>query len=231
MEPQHLVDLRRQVPEAFVERADGIELKFHQDQLFLFDPEIGEFSLDFLSEKGLYQRKVLKGKSEILAKALGSHRGNKTVFDATLGLAQDAIFIRQLGFEVSGCERAPMIYALLQDALWRARIKRPDMNLKIQYGSAIELLKNISIRPEAIYLDPMFPEKKKSALPRKEMQIFRKVVGDDSDVTMLFEIAMQTAEDCVVVKRPLKAPYLQGKPTHSFEGQTVRYDFYSRRGG
>src|SRR5690606_42059266 len=38
--------------------------------------------------------------------------------------------------------------------------------------------------PEAVdvvYLDPMFPHRDKSALVKKEMQVFRQVVGDDDD--------------------------------------------------
>ena len=77
-----------------------------------------------------------------------------------------------------------------------------------------------------LYLDPMFPEKNKTALPRKEMQIFRGWVGADEDSAELLKLALQLPVDRIVVKRPLRAEPLLDKVTHSFEGKTVRYDLY-----
>jgi len=77
----------------------------------------------------------------------------------------------------------------------------------------------------------MFPEKKKSALPRKEMRIFRKWVGEDLDALDLLQAALRSSAERVVVKRPIKAPALQEGVIHSFEGKTVRYDLYSPLAG
>ena len=56
-----------------------------------------------------------------------------------------------------------------------------------------------------IYLDPMFPHRDKSALVKKEMQVFRTVVGDDDDSPALLKAALAVATYRVVVKRPRKA--------------------------
>jgi hypothetical protein len=214
-------------------------LEMRGEKLTLVHP-LGELSLDFLSDSR-YQRRGHRGKSELIAKALGSQRGVKSVFDGTLGLGEDAIFLTQLGFHVTGCERSPWIYLLLKDAERRARAADSDFSLQVQFGAAqnffAEMAKASSDeRPAMIFIDPMFPEKKKTALPRKEMQIFRDVVGEDDDATTLFEYALKATRQGVVVKRPLRAPPLLPTSalesgfypvTHSFLGKTVRYDLYS----
>jgi 16S rRNA (guanine1516-N2)-methyltransferase len=206
-----------------------IWLEMREGQLTLVHP-LGILSLDFLADSR-YQRRNHRGKSELIARALGSQRGTTQVFDATLGLAEDAVFMTQLGFHVSGCERSPWVYLLLKDAERRAKMKKPDFSLEVQLGSAQEIFAemqmNPSRRPPMIYIDPMFPEKKKTALPRKEMQIFRDIVGEDDDAQELLMSALRTATEGVVVKRPLKATVLGSRPSHSFKGKTVRYDLYS----
>lgn len=195
--------------------------------LSFVDEILGELHLDFLGDHLSYARKSHRGKSELIAKALGLPKGIDQVFDATMGLAQDAWFLVRLGVKVIGCERSPVLFLLLQDAFQRAQSQYPQVALEIHFANAIDFLSTISQAPQAIYLDPMFPDKKKSALPRREMQIFRKLVGDDADATKLFETAIAVTTNRVVVKRPLKVPPLAPGVIHSFEGTTVRYDLYS----
>ena len=60
-------------------------------------------------------------------------------------------------------------------------------------GNAIDLLANLGFQPDCIYLDPMFPPKrKKSALAKKAMMILRDLLGDDADKQELFAAALQT---------------------------------------
>lgn len=82
--------------------------------------------------------------------------------------------------------------------------------------------------PDVVYLDPMYPDegRSKSALPKKGMQVFRRLVGEDQDAHKVFEAAKALAGQRVVVKRPLYASAIQEKPTHTFEGKTARYDMY-----
>ncbi len=218
----------------FVEQQEVISkneshFKFTEKGLSFFDGELGELHLDFISDTVNYSRKSHKGKSELIAKATGLPKGIERVFDGTLGLAQDAWFLSRLGAKVIGCERSPVLFVLLAEALSRAKSQYPQIEFEILFGDSMEHLKTHQY--EAIYLDPMFPEKKKSALPRKEMRIFRKLVGDDLDAKELLAAAKLAATERVVVKRPMKAEPLAEGVIHSFEGTTVRYDLYSTKVG
>ncbi|MBF3116629.1 class I SAM-dependent methyltransferase, partial [Pseudomonas aeruginosa] len=84
--------------------------------------------------------------------------------------------------------------------------------------------------PQVIYLDPMFPHRDKSALVKKEMRLFRPLVGDDLDAPALLQAALALASHRVVVKRPRKAPIIEGpKPGYSLEGKSSRYDIYPKK--
>ena len=81
--------------------------------------------------------------------------------------------------------------------------------------------------PDVIYLDPMFPHRKKSALVKKEMLAFQSLIGDDNDSNELLNVCLQTAKKRVVVKRPIKAPYLNDqKPSLSMKMKKHRFDIY-----
>ena len=83
---------------------------------------------------------------------------------------------------------------------------------------------------DVVYLDPMFPHRDKSALVKKEMQVFRAVVGDDDDAEALLAAALKAARYRVVVKRPRKAPGIAGpEPATRIEGKSSRYDLYPVR--
>lgn len=188
--------------------------------------------LDFVSDRVHYQ-KPHRGKSELIARALGLPKGVREIWDMTAGLAEDAWFLARLGAEVTAFERHPLIAPLLIDAWERARanpsVAATASRLRVIQADALEHLSGIGARrgPEAIYLDPMFSfQKKKSALPRREMQIFRSVVGGDEDATELLRQALRVARERVVVKRPLKEPPLLEGVQHRFEGSSIRFDFY-----
>ena len=75
----------------------------------------------------------------------------------------------------------------------------------------------------------MFDKPKKTAKSPKEMQMLQELLGPAPSVeeeTQLFDAAMAVARSRVVVKRPLKARALRSSPSHSFKGQSVRYDVY-----
>lgn len=188
-----------------------------------------ELYLDFINDHLNYRRRGHRGKQELIAKALGLHLGNRRVLDLTAGLGQDAVFLVQLGFTVTGVERNAKIFSWLDDALKRATVAEPEMFSRLKFIHAdgkdvVRTLQDI----DAVYIDPMFPHKKGDALPRKEMVIFRGLVGDDTDAVELFQAALQGVARRIVVKRPIKAAPLFGEPVHSFKGKTIRYDLYIR---
>ncbi|MEQ1637330.1 MAG: class I SAM-dependent methyltransferase [Methylococcales bacterium] len=176
------------------------------------------------------QRSWPAPKEGALAQAIG--RKTKTVIDATTGWGQDSLHIFRMGYDLQCIERSPIMLELLSDAYLRLS-KLPWMqNLALTppallAGNAIEILANISQVPDCIYIDPMFPQKrKKSALAKKSMLVLRDLLGDDEDKTLLFSAALKATGKKVVVKSPDYAEPLGGKPAESFHGKLCRYDVY-----
>ena len=129
-------------------------------------------------------------------------------------------------------ERSPVMAELLIDAFKRLAEQDWMQKLNLQpprllIGNAIELLAALETQPDCIYLDPMFPPKrKKSALARKSMRVLHDLLGDDQDKEQLFAAALSAAGKRVVVKSPDYAEPLGGKPNESFQGKLLRYDVY-----
>jgi 16S rRNA (guanine1516-N2)-methyltransferase len=102
-------------------------------------------------------------------------------------------------------------------------------NFELHNQDAINYLKNMTKDryPDVIYLDPMFPERKKSALVKKDMQILQRLLGKEEKDAALLETALNCARERVVVKRPINAPCLTGaKPATSILSKKTRYDIY-----
>lgn len=169
-------------------------------------------------------------KSGALAQALG--RKTKTVVDATAGWGQDSLAMFRMGYDVISIERSPVMAALLADGF--NRLANMDwlrqLNLlppKLLVGNAVEVLGQLPMPPDCIYLDPMFPPKrKKSALAKKSIMMLRDLVGADFDKSQLFSAALAATGKRVVVKSPDYAEPLGGKPSESFSGKLLRYDVY-----
>jgi 16S rRNA (guanine1516-N2)-methyltransferase len=168
-----------------------------------------------------------------LAQALG--RKTKTVVDATAGWGQDSLAMFRMGYDVLSIERSPVMTELLADGFKRlqqlAWVKQLNLTPpQLQLGNAIEILEKLEFSPDCIYLDPMFPPKrKKSALAKKSIMVLRDLVGDDVDKEQLFATAFKVSGKRVVVKSPDYAEPLGGKPNESFQGKLVRYDVYFRK--
>lgn len=169
-------------------------------------------------------------KKDLLAQAVG--KKSRTVVDATSGWAQDSLALFRMGYEVTCIERSPVMAALIRDGFERLAQKdwlrkRELLPPTLLVGNAIELLAGLSEKPDCIYLDPMFPPKrKKSALTRKSMAVLRDILGDDMDRQELFDAAFAATGRRVVVKGPDYAEPLGGKPNESYQGKLLRYDVY-----
>lgn len=171
-----------------------------------------------------------------LARAVGLRRhGRPDVFDATLGLGRDAFLLASLGCRVRAAERSPVVRALVEDALRRARSEGRSLDvldrLEILPGDAFALLEQIEHspeRPEVVLLDPMFPERRKSARVRKEMQLVQRLLGADTDADLLLQQALRAARRRVLVKRPHGAVALDGgrPPSLTVDGRSLRFDVY-----
>lgn len=206
-------------------------------QLQLLGPQApGPVRVDFVEGGAAHRRQFGGGSGQMIAKAVGLQPGIRPrVLDATAGLGRDAFVLATLGCEMVLFERQPLIAALLEDGLGRGREDadvRPIVErMCLLQGNAIELMEHWQgDPPQVIYLDPMFPHREKSALVKKEMRLFRPFVGDDLDAGTLLEQALALASHRVVVKRPRKAPAIEGlKPGYNLEGKSSRYDIYPKK--
>ena len=195
--------------------------------------------VDFVGGKAAHRRQYGGGKSQLIAKAVGLKTGVKPrVLDATAGLGGDAFVLAGLGCEMLMMERHPVVAALLQDGLERA-LSDPDAaevtsRMTLVPGNSTESMADAigdtGFSPQVIYLDPMFPAREKSASVKKEMKLFHQLVGFDTDEADLLATALELATHRVVVKRPRKAPTIEGvAPTYVLEGKSSRYDIYAKR--
>jgi len=181
-----------------------------------------------------YRRRQSPG-AELLVKAVGGGRAvGQTVLDATAGLGRDAMLLASAGFVVTLVERSPVITALLSDALARASasddesLRRVTTRMELHEGDARQWMQDG--RVDVVYLDPMFPPRRKSARVRKEMALLGKLLGSDDSGDELLEPALRTAGRRVVVKRPRLASHLAGRrPDWQIRGRSSRFDVYSAR--
>jgi 16S rRNA (guanine1516-N2)-methyltransferase len=203
----------------------GLLLLVTETGLELRDAHGAKLALEYRAAE-LHRYKPGASGRDLLRRALGPTV--QRVVDATAGLGRDTVHMACLGYRVTAIERNPIVTTLAQDAIARAMPLLQDNVPTWLPGDARVILPTLAPRPDAVYLDPMFPAKRKtSAAVRKEMQMLRLLASDDSDAQQqLFTTAMACALERVVIKRPDDAPPLAGQPNASYPGKTVRYDVY-----
>lgn len=157
-----------------------------------------------------------------LGRAIG--RGIERVVDATAGLGGDSALLVRMGYRVVAIERSPILGAMLiagvSGTKWNQRVS-------VEIGDSQSLLATLDPSPEVVYLDPMYPQKRRSsALSKRSLRVLRVLVGDDQDADQLFGAARAVADRRVVVKRPIHAPPLCREPDFSHQGKMARYDVY-----
>ena len=219
--------------------AEGFDLLLtvHPDRLELRDTGpggVGPVYADFVGGRRRYGKPGKAARRQPLCRAVDADRGGVTVVDATAGLGRDAFQLAALGCRVTAVERSPVVAALLEDGLRRARrvplyVDIVGETLHVVVSDARDVLAGLkgSERPEVVYLDPMYPvDPKASALAKKEMRVLRRLVGDDQDAGGLLEVALATAQRRVVVKRMRHAPPPGPEPSLSYAGKIARYDVY-----
>lgn len=197
-------------------------------------------AVDFFAGANHHRRFYGGGRGQPIAKAIGIKSGNimPTVLDCTAGLARDAFVLASLGCTLQLCERSPLVHCLLADGLLRAQqtedtgLREIINRMQLSAVDAFQWMADVTEadRPDVIYLDPMFPERRKSAAVKKDMAAFHTLLGADVDADALLPLALQTARYRVVVKRPRHAPWLDNcKPGMVLEGESTRFDIYPLR--
>lgn len=194
----------------------------------LHRPDYGAIAADWLSAET--RRRIAGGRKQLLARAVGLNKiPDLTVLDATAGLGRDGYTLAALGATVTMAERHPQIAALLQDAHRRALLDEQAQHIAQRIAlTGFDAAQAFAAGHwDVVYLDPMYPHTGKTALPQKEMQIFRDLTAGDLDADALLEPALACARKRVVVKRPAKAPWLASrKPMLEMKGTQARYDIY-----
>ncbi|GAA3940224.1 class I SAM-dependent methyltransferase [Litoribacillus peritrichatus] len=224
-----------------------LDAEKHQALIFADDVSLqavgkkapGPVVVSFEGNTMVHRLKHGGGKGEQVAKAVGLSKVAAdrviSVIDATAGLGRDSLILAALGCHVEMFERNPVVRELLLDGLDRASMSVEVMAIagRMQlhtedFISGSGAYEDNSV--DVVYLDPMFPDRNKSALVKKEMRVFKQLIGGDEDADQLFDPAFRIAKHRVVVKRPKAAPFLAGKtPSVQIKGKSGRFDIYTKK--
>lgn len=196
-------------------------------------PDLGSYPLviDFAADPRFARPLARK---DALARATGWKAGYRpSVVDLTTGLGRDAWALASGGCQVTAVERHPVVWLLLADALDRATaapgLAAIAARVHLVFGDVLgERPPAVASDDETVwYLDPMFPERKKSALVKKPMRIFHQLVGEDPDAAALFAWARRQPGARWVVKRPPGAPTIDATtPAIDYRSGRLRFDVY-----
>lgn len=200
-------------------------------------------SIDFLKGSLAHRQQFGGGRGQAIAKAIGLKSGiTPSILDTTAGLAGDAFVLATLGCSITLIERSPIIFALIENAVERAALNEKFTPILKQGFNIINRDANDYIdeqltaqnetvanqAPDVIYIDPMYPHRKKSALVKKDMQILQRLHDEDNDAAALLENALLYAKKRVVVKRPIQAEILNVRqPNTAIKSKKTRYDVYT----
>ncbi len=187
-----------------------------------------KFQLDF-EKKARQLRSFPAPKQGAFNQALG--KKTKHVIDATGGWGGDALLMCLQGYQVTVIERLPLMAALLDDAF--KRLAASDWATYnhvcapiVVCDDAAEVLAARALKADCVYLDPMFPSKrKKSASTNKNMQLLQWLAGPDADAGELARVAMSHYAR-LAVKRPDYAEPLMQPVDARFSSKLVHYDVY-----
>lgn len=186
--------------------------------------------IDF--EQLQYRQRLLRGgrQKEPLARAvMNGIEDGALVFDATAGLGRESMILAHAGAKVIGFERQLPIWIILKDALLRASKSRFFPFTLPELQAPGTMADYTGDAPEVIYYDPMFPEREKSAVVKKDMFLFRQVIGEDKDIEDFIRIALKLAKKRVVVKRPSTAEPVTApdfERAYFVDGGQCRFDCY-----
>lgn len=191
----------------------------------------GSIQCDFLSPN--FQRYLSSvTRKSLIAKACGLKYGEpRSVLDISAGLGKDALSLANLEAQVSMVEANPYIYLMLYSGIHEIKQSPSAISSNISLlacQDAKTVLTQSNRTYDVIYFDPMFPERKKSAKVKKEMQYFHQVVGEDhNQPDEIFTEAVKQARKRLVIKRPKGSDfYADQKPNYSLESKVIRYDIY-----
>lgn len=209
---------------------EGLKLIYEEEGLTLTDGNL-KLCADFTKLLPRLKPNNLNGEFLVKAARIKNSDGPLTLLDATAGLGEDSFLLAAAGFNIDLYEYDPVISALLEDALKRASEKE-ELNhitsrMTLHKENSIEAMKKLAVSPDVILLDPMFPERQKSALIKKKFQLLQQLESPCCTEDELLDAAFCAGPRKIIIKRPLKGACLAGKkPDYSLEGKAIRYDCF-----
>lgn len=219
----------------------SIHLRYHEDCLQLIAPAgaqgSGPVMVDFVHGKLAHRLRFGGGKGQAIARAVGfKAKQTPTILDATAGLGQDGLILASLGCTVHMIEKHPVVVALLNDGLRRARLDHAlspiIQRMTLSQADAVEWMSSASTDTQhfdSVYLDPMYPANNSRALTQKGMHTLQQLLGHEpaQQTDQLLHAARDLARKRVVLKRPTRvAPMTDPKPAFCIQGKTTRYDVW-----
>ncbi len=171
------------------------------------------------------RRATMRGE---LARACGVTTAHKPrVLDAMAGMGLDGMTLSALGCAVVLIERDPTLWALLDSLVRMFDVN--DFDARVVHADAWKWLEGSEPADrtfDVVYLDPMFPARRKGALPGKPMQFLSELTKPDPHALVdWIRLARRPPAVRVVVKRRLRDP-AAGVPDWQIKGRSVRYDVY-----
>ncbi len=156
----------------------------------------------------------------VLARACGAgHR--PAVADLMAGWGVDGLCLALKGCAVTLIERSPVVWAMLDEC-----VLRHALAATVVLGDASVWCRDNEKSVEVAYLDPIFPLRRKAALPEKALQHLRALAWkDELDLAQRIEQAKGAARERVVVKRRAGA-LATPKPSWQVDGRRIRFDVY-----
>ena len=208
------------------EPGDGLALRLDGGGLSL----VG-YGLEYHGDFEQMIRRIEKGRlyHEMLVHVAKPGTDRAFAIDAAAGMGEDALLLAACGYEVTMYEKNVVIAALLRDAMRRAE-KNAFLcdiigRMRLIEGDSVELMQTTDEKVDLVYLDPMFPKRKKSGLINKKLQLIQKLEQPCGDEKAMLDSAMAKHPKKIVIKRPLKGEYFAGvKPSYTVKGKAIRYD-------
>lgn len=208
----------------------GLALQNTPEGLILTDGELSIMA-DFRDMLPRLKQSNLQREMLVKAARIKGQEMPQTLVDATAGFGEDSLILAAAGFQVRLYEFDEIIAALLQDCLDRASqlsgLKDPVSRMELICGDSVKGMLTLDYKPDIVLLDPMFPARQKSALIKKKFQLIQRLESPCSTEEDLLNAAMVADPKRIVIKRPLKGPFLADrKPSYSLEGKAIRYDCF-----
>ena len=202
----------------------------------LHDTDLGRLEIDF-AVGSIGWRGTARARQERIVRACRALRPEESesphIVDGTGGLGGDAWILAAVGARVTVLEQHPVIRALLEDGLRRARAHAPEIVDRIEVLDGDTRARIAALAPDVLYLDPMYPPRRKQALGDRRLRLLAALLAADGlagdDATGLVAAGLAAAVPRVVLKCPVRVR-IEGlpKPNHALAGRSTRFDVWLR---